>query len=80
MAVAIGRAELIAAEHVSPGTVVVDVGTNVLPDGQLVGDVDAGSVREVASALSPVPGGVGSVTTAILLMHTVDAARASLST
>ena len=80
VAVAIGRAGMITAEHVSPGAVVVDVGTNVLPDGQLVGDVDAGSVANIASALSPVPGGVGSVTTAIVLMHTVDAARVSSAT
>ena len=77
VAVAIGRPEMITADHVSPGAVVIDVGTNVVSDGRLVGDVAAESVGNVASALSPVPGGVGSVTTAILLMHTVDAAQAS---
>ena len=56
-------------------TVVVDVGTNVLPDGSLVGDVDDASVNGVAAALTPVPGGVGSVTTALLLLHTTEAAR-----
>jgi methylenetetrahydrofolate dehydrogenase (NADP+)/methenyltetrahydrofolate cyclohydrolase len=55
--------------------VVVDVGTNVLPDGSLTGDVDEASVRGTAAALTPVPGGVGSVTTALLLLHTLEAAR-----
>jgi methylenetetrahydrofolate dehydrogenase (NADP+)/methenyltetrahydrofolate cyclohydrolase len=55
--------------------VVIDVGTNVLSDGSLAGDVDEASVRTVAAALTPVPGGVGSVTTALLLLHTAEAAR-----
>jgi len=54
---------------------VVDVGTNVLADGSLVGDVDQASVTGTAAGLTPVPGGVGSVTTALLLLHTVEAAR-----
>jgi len=53
---------------------VVDVGTNPTDDGGLVGDVDAASVAERAAALTPVPGGVGPVTTALLLQHTVQAA------
>ena len=73
--VAAGRAGLLAGSHVSSRTVVVDVGTNVLPDGSLVGDVDAATVTGTAAALTPVPGGVGSVTTALLLLHTVEAAR-----
>ncbi len=73
--VAAGRTGLLKGSHVSPGTVVIDVGTNVLPDGSLVGDVDEATVTGVAAALSPVPGGVGSVTTALLLLHTVEAAR-----
>lgn len=72
--VAAGRIGLLNGSHVSPTSVVIDVGTNVLADGSLVGDVDADSVRGVAAALSPVPGGVGSVTTALLLLHTVEAA------
>ncbi|UXM92158.1 bifunctional 5,10-methylenetetrahydrofolate dehydrogenase/5,10-methenyltetrahydrofolate cyclohydrolase [Paenarthrobacter sp. JL.01a] len=72
--VAVGRAGLLKGGHLSPETVVVDVGTNVLPDGSLVGDVDEASVTGVAAALTPVPGGVGSVTTALLLLHTVEAA------
>ncbi|MFE2425787.1 bifunctional 5,10-methylenetetrahydrofolate dehydrogenase/5,10-methenyltetrahydrofolate cyclohydrolase [Streptomyces sp. NPDC059373] len=71
---AVGRAGLITAAHVRPGAVVVDVGTNPTEDGGLVGDVDAESVAAVAGALTPVPGGVGPVTTALLLQHTVRAA------
>ena len=71
---AAGRAGLIAAEHVRPGAVVVDVGTNPTEDGGLVGDVDAVAVVDRAGALTPVPGGVGPVTTALLLRHTVQAA------
>ncbi|WP_127361260.1 bifunctional 5,10-methylenetetrahydrofolate dehydrogenase/5,10-methenyltetrahydrofolate cyclohydrolase [Actinacidiphila soli] len=71
---AVGRAGLITAAHVRPGAVVVDVGTNPAEDGGLVGDVDAASVAPVAGALTPVPGGVGPVTTALLLRHTVGAA------
>jgi methylenetetrahydrofolate dehydrogenase (NADP+)/methenyltetrahydrofolate cyclohydrolase len=73
--VAAGRAGLLKGNHLSPETVVVDVGTNVLPDGSLVGDVDEASVTGIAAGLTPVPGGVGSVTTALLLLHTVEAAR-----
>lgn len=73
--VAAGRTGLLTGSHVSEKTVVVDVGTNVLPDGSLVGDVDEASVSGVAAALTPVPGGVGSVTTALLLLHTTEAAR-----
>ncbi|MGH3814833.1 MAG: bifunctional 5,10-methylenetetrahydrofolate dehydrogenase/5,10-methenyltetrahydrofolate cyclohydrolase [Pseudonocardiaceae bacterium] len=70
---AAGRAGLVTAEHVRPGAVVVDVGTNPTDDGGLVGDVDAATVTEKAGALTPVPGGVGPVTTALLLQHTVQA-------
>ncbi|MFD5276057.1 bifunctional 5,10-methylenetetrahydrofolate dehydrogenase/5,10-methenyltetrahydrofolate cyclohydrolase [Pseudarthrobacter sp. NPDC058362] len=73
--VAAGRAGLLTGSHVSSQTVVVDVGTNVLADGSLVGDVDEASVTGTVAGLTPVPGGVGSVTTALLLLHTVEAAR-----
>jgi methylenetetrahydrofolate dehydrogenase (NADP+)/methenyltetrahydrofolate cyclohydrolase len=73
--VAAGRNGLLNGDHVSSAAVVIDVGTNVLPDGSLVGDVDEASVRGVAAALTPVPGGVGSVTTSLLLLHTTEAAR-----
>jgi methylenetetrahydrofolate dehydrogenase (NADP+)/methenyltetrahydrofolate cyclohydrolase len=72
---AVGRPGLITAEHVAEDTVVVDVGTNPTPDGGLVGDVDADAVAGRAAGLTPVPGGVGPVTTALLLQHTVQAAR-----
>jgi methylenetetrahydrofolate dehydrogenase (NADP+)/methenyltetrahydrofolate cyclohydrolase len=75
LVVAAGRAGLIGPEHVSPGATVIDVGTNVTAAGQLAGDVDP-AVAGVAAALSPVPGGVGPVTTALLLRHVVEAAVA----
>ncbi|MEV0148904.1 MULTISPECIES: bifunctional 5,10-methylenetetrahydrofolate dehydrogenase/5,10-methenyltetrahydrofolate cyclohydrolase [unclassified Nonomuraea] len=71
---AVGRAGLIGAEHVAPGAVVIDVGTNPTADGGLTGDVDFGAVIGRAGALTPVPGGVGPVTTALLLRHTATAA------
>lgn len=71
---AAGLPALVTAEHVTRGTVVIDLGTNPTPDGGLVGDVDAASVEPVVAGLSPVPGGVGPVTTALLLQHVVAAA------
>lgn len=73
--VAAGRAGLLTGSHISTDAVVIDVGTNVLADGSLVGDVDDASVRGTAAALTPVPGGIGSVTTSLLLLHTIEAAR-----
>jgi methylenetetrahydrofolate dehydrogenase (NADP+)/methenyltetrahydrofolate cyclohydrolase len=73
--VAIGQARFLKAEMVRPGAVVVDVGTNRLPDGKLVGDVDFEAVRMVASAISPVPGGVGPMTITMLLQNTFQAAK-----
>jgi methylenetetrahydrofolate dehydrogenase (NADP+)/methenyltetrahydrofolate cyclohydrolase len=73
--VAAGRTGLLTGADVSDHSVVIDVGTNVLSDGSLVGDVDEASVQSVAAALTPVPGGVGSVTTSLLLLHTAEAAR-----
>jgi methylenetetrahydrofolate dehydrogenase (NADP+) / methenyltetrahydrofolate cyclohydrolase len=74
LVVAAGRPGLITAEHVSPHTVVIDVGTNPTPDGELVGDVDQHAVDGLVAGLTPVPGGVGPLTTALLLRHTIDAA------
>lgn len=71
---AIGRAGFVTADMVKPGAVVIDVGTNFV-DGKLVGDVDYEAVREVASAITPVPGGVGPMTRAMLLKNTLTAAR-----
>ncbi|MCZ2818114.1 bifunctional 5,10-methylenetetrahydrofolate dehydrogenase/5,10-methenyltetrahydrofolate cyclohydrolase [Modestobacter sp. VKM Ac-2984] len=75
LVVAVGRPGLVTAEHVAEGAVVIDVGTNPTPDGGLVGDVDAGSVSGRVAGLTPVPGGVGPVTTALLLHQTIQAAR-----
>ena len=71
---AAGRTGLIGADHVAPGAVVIDVGTNPVPGGGLAGDVDAAAVTGLAGLLTPVPGGVGPVTTAMLIQHTVQAA------
>ncbi|HLJ96208.1 MAG TPA: bifunctional methylenetetrahydrofolate dehydrogenase/methenyltetrahydrofolate cyclohydrolase FolD [Gemmataceae bacterium] len=73
--VAIGLAEFLKADMVRPGAVVVDVGINRLPDGKLVGDVDFAAVRGVASAITPVPGGVGPMTITMLLHNTLSAAQ-----
>jgi methylenetetrahydrofolate dehydrogenase (NADP+) / methenyltetrahydrofolate cyclohydrolase len=73
---AIGRAGLVGPGYVSPGTTVIDVGTNATDDGGLVGDVDPAVAAVGGVALTPVPGGVGPVTTALLLRHVVTAAAA----
>jgi methylenetetrahydrofolate dehydrogenase (NADP+) / methenyltetrahydrofolate cyclohydrolase len=75
--VAAGKPNLVNGGAVKPGAVVVDVGINRLPGGQLVGDVDARSVTGVASHLTPVPGGVGPMTIAMLIANTVLAAQRS---
>jgi methylenetetrahydrofolate dehydrogenase (NADP+)/methenyltetrahydrofolate cyclohydrolase len=71
---AVGRARMVKRDWVKPGAVVIDVGQNRLEDG-LFGDVDYDEVAEVASAITPVPGGVGPMTIACLLRNTVKAAR-----
>jgi len=71
---AIGKAHFISRDMVKPGAVVIDVGINQL-NGKLVGDVDFESVKEVASAISPVPGGVGPMTIATLMENTYRAAN-----
>jgi methylenetetrahydrofolate dehydrogenase (NADP+)/methenyltetrahydrofolate cyclohydrolase len=75
--VAIGQARFLKADMVKPGAVVIDVGMNRLPSGKLCGDVDFDAVREVASAITPVPGGVGPMTITMLLHNTLQAALAS---
>jgi methylenetetrahydrofolate dehydrogenase (NADP+) / methenyltetrahydrofolate cyclohydrolase len=72
---AVGRPRMLGAAHVMPGAVVVDVGTTPDESGKLVGDVDTEAVMGRAGAVTPVPGGVGPVTTALLLRNTVAAAR-----
>ncbi len=72
---AVGKARMIDGSMVKPGAVVVDVGINRLPDGKLCGDVDHDSVARVASRLTPVPGGVGPMTIAMLVANTVHGAE-----
>ncbi|TCW41202.1 methylenetetrahydrofolate dehydrogenase (NADP+)/methenyltetrahydrofolate cyclohydrolase [Laceyella sacchari] len=71
---AVGRPEMLTAEHVKPGAVVIDVGVN-RHEGKLVGDVKFDEVKEIASAITPVPGGVGPMTIAMLMRNTVEAAK-----
>ncbi|WP_289136211.1 bifunctional methylenetetrahydrofolate dehydrogenase/methenyltetrahydrofolate cyclohydrolase FolD [uncultured Brevibacillus sp.] len=75
LVVATGRAHMIGKKHVKPGAVVIDVGVNRIETGKLVGDVKFDEVQEVASYLTPVPGGVGPMTITMLLKNTVMAAR-----
>lgn len=75
LVVAIGKAEFVHADMVKPGVVVIDVGINRLPDGALAGDVATREVEAVASAITPVPGGVGPMTIAILMKNTLTAAK-----
>ena len=70
---AVGRANFVTADMVKPGAAVIDVGINRV-DGKLVGDVDFDAVGEVAGYITPVPGGVGQMTIAMLLANTLDAA------
>ena len=72
--VAVGRAGFLTGDMLSPGATVIDAGINVTPSG-IVGDVDVASVSAVADALSPVPGGLGAVTTALMLRNVVTAAE-----
>ncbi len=72
---ALGRPEAIRGAWIKEGAVVIDVGTNRLPDGRLVGDVEFAPARERAAAISPVPGGVGPMTIAMLLENTLISAR-----
>jgi methylenetetrahydrofolate dehydrogenase (NADP+)/methenyltetrahydrofolate cyclohydrolase len=72
---AIGRAEMIRGEWVRPGSVVIDVGINRRTDGSLVGDVEFAAARQRAAYITPVPGGVGPMTVAMLMRNTLAAAR-----
>ncbi|MEO6024951.1 MAG: bifunctional methylenetetrahydrofolate dehydrogenase/methenyltetrahydrofolate cyclohydrolase FolD [Burkholderiales bacterium] len=77
--VATGKANMVDAAMVKDGAVVIDVGINRLPDGKLAGDVDFASVREKASYITPVPGGVGPMTITMLLTNTLESAQRMLS-
>src|SRR5262249_41619038 len=71
---AIGQARFLTADMVRPGAVVVDVGINRTAEGKLVGDVDFDAVKDLAAAITPVPGGVGPMTITMLLHNTLEAA------
>lgn len=76
--VATGKANMVRGEWVKPGAVVIDVGVNRVPSGKLCGDVEFETAKERASAISPVPGGVGPMTICMLLYNTLKAAKHSL--
>ena len=75
---AVGRPNFVTADMVKPGAAVIDVGINRIAPKKLVGDVDFESVKAVAGAITPVPGGVGLLTIAMLMQNTVEAARLQL--
>ena len=72
---AVGKREMVTADFVRPGQAVIDVGIHVKEDGSLCGDVDFEAVKEIAGAISPVPGGAGTMTAAVLAKHTIEAAE-----
>ena len=76
--VAMGKAGAVGAEHLREGQVVVDVGIHVNEEGKLCGDVQFAAAEPVVDAITPVPGGVGTVTTSVLVGHVVDAAEKTL--
>jgi methylenetetrahydrofolate dehydrogenase (NADP+) / methenyltetrahydrofolate cyclohydrolase len=78
LVVAVGKPHLIHADMVRPGATVIDVGINTLPDHSIVGDVDFETVREVAGAITPVPGGIGQLTNIMVLRQTLLAALLQL--
>lgn len=75
---AVGRPGFVTADMLKPGCAVIDVGINRLADGTLAGDVDFAAAKEIAGAITPVPGGVGPMTIAMLMMNTVKSAEARL--
>lgn len=75
LVVATGKAQMIKQEDIKPGCIVIDVGINRQDDGKLVGDVHFDEVKEVAGHITPVPGGVGPMTIAMLMKNTIEAAK-----
>lgn len=75
---AVGKARAIGADYVSEGQIIIDVGINVDEKGKLCGNVDFDAVEPIVSAITPVPGGVGGVTTSVLVSHVVQAAGGKL--
>ena len=78
LVVAVGKAGIVHGEMIKPGAVVIDIGINQGPDGKIIGDVEFASAVEVAGHITPVPGGVGPVTVAMLLRNTLRAAGAEV--
>jgi methylenetetrahydrofolate dehydrogenase (NADP+)/methenyltetrahydrofolate cyclohydrolase len=76
---AVGQAKMVTPDFVNPEQVIIDVGINVDDEGKLTGDVDYDAVEPEVKALTPVPRGVGSVTTSILMKHVVEAAERTLN-
>jgi len=74
LVVAVGRPGIVTGDMVKPGAIVLDVGINRTADGRLVGDIDFASVEQVAGYVTPVPGGVGPMTVAMLVVNTIEAA------
>ena len=77
LVVATGKRNIVTADMVKPGAVVIDVGMNRDDEGKLCGDVDFANVKEVAGYITPVPGGVGPMTITMLLVNTIEAAERS---
>jgi methylenetetrahydrofolate dehydrogenase (NADP+)/methenyltetrahydrofolate cyclohydrolase len=75
---AVGKRNVLTADMVKPGAVVIDVGMNRTPEGKLCGDVDYDGVRQIAGYITPVPGGVGPMTITMLLVNTLESAERSL--
>jgi methylenetetrahydrofolate dehydrogenase (NADP+)/methenyltetrahydrofolate cyclohydrolase len=75
LVVAVGKPGIVRGEWVKPGAVVIDVGINRLPSGKLVGDVEFEVARQRASHITPVPGGVGPMTVAMLMKNTLESAH-----
>ena len=78
LVVATGKPKMITGNMVKPGSVVIDVGINRLPDGKLCGDVDFDTAKYVAGWITPVPGGVGPMTITMLLMNTLETVERSM--
>jgi len=77
--VAAGKPGVVGAEYVSAGQTVLDVGINFTDEGKMVGDADFAAVEPIVGAITPVPGGVGTVTTSVLMAHVVEAAKRALT-
>ena len=79
LVVAAGKPSVVGAEYVLAGQTVLDVGINFTVEGKMVGDVDFAAVEPIVGAITPVPGGVGTVTTSVLMAHVVEAAKRALA-